>query len=131
MWLVSTRSFHSPAPAIAVTMNETTSTKPARRVEKRATAIIGLVSQVSCGACRVSGFTQPSSVGTRTIEIAKSTITPTADPRPNARTATTWLVASDAMPSAVVPLAASSGANRCETVERNASLALVRRRSSP
>ena len=35
----------------------------------------------------------------------KSTMIPTADPRPNYRTATTLLVASEAMPKAVVPLA--------------------------
>ena len=45
--------------------------------------------------------------------MAKSTMTPIAEPMPNARTATTLLVASDSMPSAVVPLAPSSGASRC------------------
>ena len=43
-------------------------------------------------------------------------MTPIAEPRPNSRTATMLLVASDAMPSAVVPLAPSSGAARCVTV---------------
>ena len=60
--------------------------------------------------------------------MAKSTITPTAEPRPNSRTATIWLVASDAMPSAVVPLAASSGATRCATVFVNACSAVPCRR---
>ena len=41
---------------------------------------------------------------------------PTAEPMPNERTATTSLVASDSMPSAVVALAPSSGASRCATV---------------
>ena len=89
------------------------------------------MSQACCGASRVSGFSHPSSVGTSAIEMAKSTITPTADPRPNSRTATTLLVARDAIPRAVVPLAASNGANKCETVETNASLSDVRRRASP
>ena len=52
--------------------------------------------------------------------MTKSTITPTAAPMPKVRTATTSLVASDSMPSAVVPLAPSSGANRCVIDDLNA-----------
>ena len=61
-----------------------------------------------------------SSVGTNTSDMTKSTITPTAAPMPNDRTATTSLVASDSRPSAVVPLAPSSGTNRCWTLDLNA-----------
>ena len=75
----------------------------------RATARIGAISQRSCGGAAVRRGTKASSVGTRTIEIARSAITPTAAPMPNERTAWTWLVASESMPSAVVPPAARSG----------------------
>ncbi len=70
-------------------------------------------------------------VGTRMIEMAKSTITPMAAPMPNSRTATTWLVASDNMPNAVVALAPNNGAMRCLTVPTNACSRLRVRRSSP
>ena len=71
-----------------------------------------------------------SSVGTSTIETTKSTMMPTADPMPKLLTATTLLVASDSMPSAVVALAPKSGAARCDTVALNAYSASPRRRSS-
>ena len=47
-------------------------------------------------------------------------MTPIAAPMPKVRTATTSLVASDSIPSAVVPLAPSSGANRCVIDDLNA-----------
>ena len=46
-------------------------------------AFSGARKYVSCGASAVSGFTSVSSVGTRTSEITKSTMIPTADPTPN------------------------------------------------
>ena len=49
---------------------------------------------------------------------------------PNDRTATTLLVASDSRPSAVVPLAPSSGVNRCCTLDLNACSLLPVARSS-
>ena len=52
--------------------------------------------------------------------MTKSTMIPTAEPMPNERTATTWLVASDSMPSAVVTLAPNSGVARWETVSLKA-----------
>ena len=62
--------------------------------------------------------------------MTKSTMMPTADPMPNERTATTSLVASDSMPSAVVALAPRSGAVRCATVLVNACSTSPWRRSS-
>ena len=103
---------------------------PGRRVVTEASHRIGRVNHVSCGAGRSSGLSQPSIVGTSTSEIPKSIITPTAEPSPNSRTATTLLIASDAIPSAVVPLAPRSGAARCATVDLNAVSASLCRRSS-
>ncbi len=79
------------------------------------------MNQVSWGISSGSGFTHASIVGTSTIEMAKSTITPIAAPMPNSRTATTWLVASDNMPRAVVRLAPKMGAIRWLTVAMNES----------
>ncbi len=84
----------------------------------------------SCGISPVSGLTSDSSVGISASEITKSTMMPIAEPMPNDRTATTLLVASDSMPSAVVALAPSSGAARWATVRLNASSTDPRRRSS-
>jgi hypothetical protein len=78
----------------------------------------------------VSGLSSMSSVGTKTRDITKSTITPTAAPIPNARTATTSLVASDARPSAVVALAPSSGTKRWVMLDLNACSLLPVARSS-
>ena len=84
----------------------------------------------SCGAAPVSGFTSDSIVGTSTREMAKSTMIPMAEPMPNDFTATTLLVASDNMPSAVVALAPKSGAVRCVTVALKACSASPSRRIS-
>ena len=93
-------------------------------------AAAGPAASAPAAARAVSGRTSVSSVGTKTSEIAKSTMTPMAAPMPNVRTATTSLVASDSMPSAVVPLAPSSGANRWLTDDLNAcSLSPVARSS--
>ena len=76
---------------------------PGGAQEKRATACSGakqiaLVRRFG----RSPACTSVSSVGISTSEMTKSTMMPTADPMPNDRTATTLLVASDSMPSAVV-----------------------------
>ncbi len=100
-------------------------------MEKRATRCIGPRKYRSCGATAIDGLmTSISSVGTSTSDMTKSTITPTAAPMPNERTATTLLVASEARPSAVVALAPSSGAKRWRTDDLNACSWLPVARSS-
>ena len=91
---------------------------PARvgAVENAAIRRIGPRGTPRAARLAVSGFIRLSSVGTNTSEIMKSTMIPIADPMPNDWTATTLLVASDTMPSAVVALAPNSGAARCATV---------------
>ena len=64
-----------------------TRTSPGRRDVIRATSRIGTISQRSCGGTVVRRGTRASSVGTSTIEIAMSVITPTAAPIPNELTA--------------------------------------------
>ena len=130
MWFVSTRSHATPAPATAISSRVTRTTPRACRIEKCATRRIGPARCFSCGATPDSGFSSISSVGTKTSDSTKSTITPTAEPTPNDRTATTSLVASEARPSAVGPLAPSSGANRCWTLDTNACSLLPVSRSS-
>ena len=103
--------------------SETISTLPGCADVSRAIAFNGRSKYFSCGATAVVGFTKVSSVGTSTSEITKSTMIPTAEPIPKDRTATTLLVASDNIPSAVVALAPRSGVARCATVSLNAAFA--------
>ena len=93
------------------------STAPDRRIESRAIARSGPISHRSCGGEDRCARTRPINVGTYTSDSTKSTITPIEAPMPNSRTAAMSDVASDSIPSAVVTLAPSSGANRCATLE--------------
>ena len=130
MWLVSTRSRKMPSDSRAPIAMLAVSTRPGCRVDHRATRRSGGSRYRSCGGWPVSGFTRLSSVGISTREMTKSTMMPTAEPMPNDRTATTLLVASDSIPSAVVALAPSSGVARCATVLVNACSTPPWRRSS-
>ncbi len=130
MWLVSTRSRKSPSDSTTPTVRQTAKTRAGYRVDQRATRSSGGSRYRSCGASPVSGFIRFRSVGITTSEITKSTMIPIAAPMPKARTATTLLVASDNMPSAVVALAPSSGAVMCATVFLNAVSPSPWRRSS-